>query len=93
MEVSEVTYREINKGTLKGYADVTFDGEFIVRGVKLVNGFNGLFVGFPSEKGSDQKYRERCHPLNSEFREKVLQAVLKEAKVQDTNKNDENWFE
>ena len=29
-----------------------------MKGFKLVEGINGLFVGFPSQKGSDDEYRD-----------------------------------
>lgn len=38
------------------YFDLQTEEGIIVKGFRLVNGPNGLFVGIPSEKGKDDKY-------------------------------------
>ncbi|MGB4955867.1 MAG: SpoVG family protein, partial [Leptotrichiaceae bacterium] len=35
-------------GKLKAYVDVTFDESFVVHGLKVIEGQNGLFVAMPS---------------------------------------------
>ena len=43
-------------GKLIAFFDVETDDGFIIKGFKLVNGINGPFVGFPSQKGNDDEY-------------------------------------
>ena len=45
-------------GKLTAFFDVCTDEGFIIKGFKLVNGINGMFVGFPSQKGNDDEYRD-----------------------------------
>ncbi|MCK4436926.1 septation protein SpoVG family protein [bacterium] len=57
MEITEVRVRLRNEGDgkLKAYATMTFDHEFVVRDVKVIEGRKGLFVAMPS-----QRLRESC---------------------------------
>ncbi|MBM4176977.1 MAG: hypothetical protein FJ213_12530 [Ignavibacteria bacterium] len=41
---------------LVAFFDIQTEEGIIIKGFKLVNGANGLFVGAPSEKGKDDKY-------------------------------------
>ena len=52
MEISEVRVRVVEDANdrLKAVCTVTFDDEFVVRDVKIVEGSNGLFVAMPSRK-------------------------------------------
>lgn len=54
MKISDVRVRLINDGNdrLKAVCTVTFDDEFVVRDIKVVEGANGLFVAMPSRKVS-----------------------------------------
>lgn len=40
----------IGQKRLKAYATLTFDGCFVVRNIKIIEGKNGLFVAMPSRK-------------------------------------------
>ena len=55
MEISEVRVKLItNKDErLKAFCSVTFDNEFVVRDIKIIEGAKGLFVAMPSRKMSD----------------------------------------
>ncbi len=57
MEITEVRVRLRNEGDrkLKAYATMTFDHEFVVRDVKVIEGRKGLFVAMPS-----RRLRESC---------------------------------
>jgi stage V sporulation protein G len=52
MEITEVriALRDALQTRLKAYATLTFDGCFVVRNVKIIEGKNGLFVAMPSRK-------------------------------------------
>ena len=57
MEITEVRVRlrDNTDKKLKAYATMTFDHEFVVRDVKVIEGKKGLFVAMPS-----RKLRESC---------------------------------
>ena len=69
-------HRLSGESNLKAFADVSFAGVFIVKGIKVVEGKNGLFVSMPSEKGKDGKWYNTAHPLTKEFRESLNEVVL-----------------
>ena len=62
---------------IKAYADVTLDDCLVIRGVKIVEGRQGIFVGFPSRKGKDKIYHDLIVPKNREFHNVFSTAVLK----------------
>ncbi|MCD5390593.1 septation protein SpoVG family protein [candidate division NPL-UPA2 bacterium] len=57
MEITEVRVRLMNERDrkLKAYATMTFDHEFVVHDVKVIEGRKGLFVAMPS-----RRLRESC---------------------------------
>jgi stage V sporulation protein G len=52
MDISDVRVKLMDNATdrLKAVCSVTFDEEFVVRDMKVVDGTNGLFVAMPSRK-------------------------------------------
>ncbi len=83
MEITEVKVYPVEKNEnkvdrLKAFASVIFDNCFIVRDLRIINGTKGLFVAMPSRKKKDGTYKDMAHPLNSETRNKIESAILKE---------------
>jgi stage V sporulation protein G len=76
LEVTEVRVSLKGEEKLKAFANVTLDGEFVVRGVKVIQGANGYFVSMPSRRRSDGTYQDICHPVNADMRKKMETAVL-----------------
>jgi stage V sporulation protein G len=64
MEISEVRVRLVSNqdDRLKAFCSMTFDGEFVVRDIKIIEGTGGLFVAMPSRKMSD--HCRRCGGKN-----------------------------
>ncbi len=52
MEITEVRIRLVNGGAerLRAFCSVTFDGDFVIRDLKIIEGTNGYFVAMPSRK-------------------------------------------
>ncbi|MCH8252621.1 MAG: septation protein SpoVG family protein [Planctomycetes bacterium] len=52
MEISDVRIKMIgdSNSRLRAFCTITFDGDFVVRDLKIVDGVNGLFVAMPSRK-------------------------------------------
>lgn len=59
MEITEVRVRLVkNKGDrLKAFCSMTFDDEFVVRDVKIIEGASGYFIAMPSRKMNDHCHR------------------------------------
>ncbi len=77
-EITEVRiYKTKGNGAVKAYASVSLDGEFVVKGIRILENEKGLWVSMPSRKNKDGTYQDIFHPTNKEAREKLVNAVLK----------------
>lgn len=89
MEITDVRIRKIsNDGKMKAIVSVTFDNEFVVHDIKVIEGQNGLFIAMPSRKTPDGEFKDIAHPINTETREKMQASILKayeEAKVEEVS--------
>ena len=65
MNITDVRLRKVGEeGKLKAIASVTFDDEFVVHDIKVIEGEKGLFIAMPSKKAMDGEYRDIAHPIN-----------------------------
>ena len=79
MTITEVKIRRLcQEERLKAIASITIDGELAVHELKVIQGQERLFVAMPSQKNErgDRAYRDVIHPISSEARKKIEQAVL-----------------
>ncbi len=77
MEITDVRIRKVAKdGKMKAVVSVTFDNEFVVHDIKVIEGEKGLFIAMPSRKALDGEFRDIAHPINSETRERIQKSVL-----------------
>ncbi len=86
MEITEIRVTLRDEDRLKGFANVTFDHAFVVRGMKIIQGADAYFVAMPSRKRPDGTYQDIAHPINREMRreleKKILEAYDEEVKAQ-----------
>ena len=64
-------------GHVKGMASVVLNDQFQIRGLRIMEGDNGLFVGYPVDpfhKGED--FRSLCFPITRQLREHIENCVL-----------------
>ena len=64
-------------GHVKGMASVVLNDQFQIRGLRIMEGDNGLFVGYPVDpfyKGED--FRSVCFPMTRQLREHIENCVL-----------------
>ena len=64
------------EGTLKAFCDIVLFDSFVVKGLRVIEGKEGLFVGMPSDLGKDGKWYNTFMPLNKEIRETLERVVL-----------------
>ncbi len=77
MEITDVRVRKVAKeGKMKAVVSITFDNEFVVHDIKVIEGEKGLFIAMPSRKALDGEFRDIAHPINSETREKLQKSIL-----------------
>lgn len=86
MTITDVRITLQEEERLRAFVNVTLDGEFVVRGLKIIHGPNGYFVCMPSRKHTDGTHRDICHPINNQSRETLERAVLS-AYEQELRKN------
>ena len=89
MMITDVRIRKIaTEGKMKAIVSVTFDNEFVVHDIKVIEGQNGLFIAMPSRKTPDGEFKDIAHPINTDTREKMQASILaayEEAMKEDLN--------
>lgn len=77
-QVQVFPFKEVpNMGHMLGMASIVLNDQFQVRGLRIMEGENGLFVGYPNDpfyKGED--YRSVCFPITRQLREHIENCVL-----------------
>ena len=78
MNISDVRVRLVQKedSKLKAIASITIDDCFVIHDLKIIEGDDGYFVAMPSRKTSNGEFKDIAHPINSETRISVANAVL-----------------
>jgi len=76
VEITEIRVTLRDEDRLKGFANVTFDNAFVVRGMKIIQGNTGYFVAMPSRKRPNGTHQDIAHPVNGEMRRMIEQQVL-----------------
>lgn len=94
MNITDVRIRRISDdGKMKAVVSITFDDEFVVHDIKIIDGQNGPFIAMPSRKVGEGDFRDIAHPLLSETRNKIKDAIFAEyekvlAEKQSEDEND-----
>ena len=90
MKITEVkVYPAKDSGRLKAYATIVFDNSFIIRDLKVIEGNKGYFVSMPSRRRKDGSVRDIVHPLNSEMRQQIEEAVIAQFKEENNTEESE----
>jgi stage V sporulation protein G len=76
MEITEVRVSLQDEEVLKAFVSITLDDEFVVRGLKVIQGAEGRFVAMPARRKRDGTYQDIAHPINKETREYLERVVL-----------------
>lgn len=78
MKVTDVRLRKIQTdGRMKALVSITLDESFVVHDLRVIEGNSGLFVAMPSKRTPDGEFRDIAHPINSEMRQEIQDAVMK----------------
>ena len=68
-------YRLEGESKVKAFADVAI-GDFVVKGLRVVQGQKGLFLSMPQEKSKDGKFYNTFLPVTKEARQNLSEIVL-----------------
>ena len=67
---------ENSESNTKAFVDIIIDNEVIVKGFKLIEGKEGLFLGNPSEKSKNEKYYDTVRFQTIETKKEVEQLAI-----------------
>ena len=68
-------YRFDGDTKLKAFVDISLGG-IVVKGLRIVDGNKGLFVGMPRHQGKDGKWYDTVYPTTKEIKEELNSLVL-----------------
>ena len=90
MEITDVRLRKVNsENRMKAVASVTFDNEFAVHDIKVIESQNGLFIAMPSRKTPSGGIQRYSSSINAETREKIQKAILEAYEAPETEESAE----
>ena len=77
MKINDVRIRKVNgEGKMKAVVSITFDDEFVVHDIKIIEGEKGEFIAMPSRKNAEGEYRDVAHPINSDTRKQIQELIM-----------------
>lgn len=77
LKITSVAVNLCESPPMLAYANVVFDDEFIVRGIRVVRKQDGTkLVLMPSRQNKAGDFRDMAHPLTPGCRERIERAVL-----------------
>ena len=63
-------------GPTKAFCAITLFDAFTAKGLRVVEGKEGLFLSMPREQGRDGKWYDTFYPVSAEFRKGLQELVL-----------------
>ncbi len=76
----EICVKRIHKingaGNIKAFVDLSINEDLLIKGLRIIEGKNGLFVSMPREQGKDNIWYDTIRPLNKEIKEEISATVL-----------------
>ena len=68
-------HRYDGESKTKAFADIAI-GNFIIKGLRIVQGQKGLFLAMPQEKSKDGKWYNVFYPVTKEAKQDLADLVL-----------------
>ena len=79
MQITDIKIRKIiTEGRLRAIISITIDNMLAIHDIKVVQGDERLFVAMPSRKDENGTFRDVTHPITSEARTSMENAILEE---------------
>lgn len=76
IQVARLFRVEKEGSKLKAFVDLSIGGCLIVKGFKVMQGQEGLFVSMPSQPGKDGKWYQVALPATKEKGEEISELIL-----------------
>ena len=68
-------YKLDTDSNLKAFVDISLGG-LVVKGLRIVQGKDGLFVGMPRHQGKDGRWYDTVSAATKEFKQELAELVL-----------------
>jgi len=79
MEITEVRITLNKGGKVKAFAQIVIDNCFLVGDIRVLEGKEGtVYVAMPARRLRSGGFRDITHPLNTETRRRIDEAILAE---------------
>jgi putative septation protein spoVG len=77
MQITDVRVKKINsQNRMKAIASITIDEVFVIHDIKVIESDKGLFIAMPSKKTPNGEFKDIAHPINTETREMIQNAII-----------------
>jgi stage V sporulation protein G len=73
---TEVRISTRNDDKLKAFVTITLNEALVIRGIKVIEGRERLFVAMPSRPKPDGSFQDVVHPINQDVRRRLEGHVL-----------------
>ena len=85
MQITDVRVRKIvSQNRMKAIASITFDDVFVIHDIKVIESDKGLFIAMPSRKTPNGEFKDIAHPINTETREMIQNAIIAKYNEEET---------
>jgi len=74
----EKFYPVSGDGPTKAFCELLLLDTFVVKGLRVVDGKNGLFVSMPREKGRDGKWYNTFYPVSRDVQKDLEGLILEQ---------------
>ena len=83
MRIADIKVRKFfDEGPMKAVVSVTLEDCLAIHDIKVIYARDRYFIVMPSRKNPDGTYRDIVHPINSDFRTALEEAVIDAYHVQ-----------
>ena len=78
MKITDIKIRKVfeDDSPMKAVVSITLDDQLALHDIKVIYAKEKHFIVMPSKKNPDGTYRDITHPIRSEFREELNNAIL-----------------
>ena len=81
IRIIRISHLRTQTGKVKAFVDISL-GDFVVKGLRVIEGKKGLFLGMPQKNSKDNRWDKIFYPQTKEsakmLKDSVLEAFSKE---------------
>lgn len=78
MKITDVRLRSLKReGIMRAIVSVTFNDQFVIHDLRIIEGKKELFVAMPSKRTPGSRFRDIAHPITPETRAYIQGTILK----------------